>query len=58
MTGHSWATLALFLGLLLALAWPLGLWMARIAEAKPTNAVERGLYRMAGVDPAPGSRLT
>ncbi|MEW5762837.1 MAG: potassium-transporting ATPase subunit KdpA [Bacillota bacterium] len=50
--------MALFLGLLLALAPPLGRYMARVYEGRPTlpdvvlRPLERLLYRLAGVDPA------
>jgi K+-transporting ATPase ATPase A chain len=50
MTGHSWATLGVYLLILLALAWPLGIWMARVATASSSNALERAIYRVAGVD--------
>ncbi len=48
--------LAVYLVVLLALAWPLGRWLAAIADGrlpgwlKPFVAVERALYRLAGVD--------
>jgi potassium-transporting ATPase potassium-binding subunit len=42
---------------LLAAAWPLGIYMARVYDGKPhflsrLSGLERGLYRLAGVDPA------
>jgi potassium-transporting ATPase potassium-binding subunit len=46
------------LALLLALAWPLGLYIARVYEGRASYAqrllgpVERLIYRLAGVDPA------
>jgi K+-transporting ATPase ATPase A chain len=52
--------LALFLVLLLALAWPLGFLLARVAEGGRVRGfgwlhrIEAGLYRIAGVDPAQG----
>ncbi|QDT71832.1 potassium-transporting ATPase subunit KdpA [Lacipirellula limnantheis] len=57
MTANSWIQLALFLGALVALAKPLGSYMARILEGKPCGLdrvlgwCERGIYRLAGVDP-------
>ncbi len=48
--------LAVYLVVLLALAWPLGRWLAAIADGrlpgwlKPVVAFERTLYRLAGVD--------
>jgi potassium-transporting ATPase potassium-binding subunit len=56
MSGQAWFTLLLFLAVLAALAYPLGIYMARIADAAPIGGVigklERGIYRAAGVDPA------
>ena len=56
MSGQAWFTLLLFLAVLVALAYPLGIHMARIADAAPIGGVignlERGIYRTAGVDPA------
>jgi len=56
MSGQAWFTLLLFLAVLVALAYPLGIYMARIADAAPIGGVigklERGIYRAAGVDPA------
>ena len=57
MTANSWIQLALFLGALVALAKPLGSYMARVLEGKPCGLdralgwCERGVYRLAGVDP-------
>jgi K+-transporting ATPase ATPase A chain len=57
MTANSWIQLALFLGALAALAKPLGSYMARVLEGKPCGLdralgwCERGVYRLAGVDP-------
>jgi potassium-transporting ATPase potassium-binding subunit len=54
MTGQAWFTLILFLAVLIALAYPLGTYMARIANAAPIGGVvgrlERLIYRAAGVD--------
>ena len=52
--------LALFLVILLALSWPLGILLARVAEGGRVRGfgwlhrIEAGLYRAAGVDPAQG----
>lgn len=52
--------LAAFLGVLFALAWPLGRWLAAVADGRlprwlgPVARVERLAYRAAGVDPAAG----
>ena len=51
MTGASWGLLAAFLAVLLALAWPLGGFMARLFEAEPgRHRVSRGFYRLCGID--------
>ncbi len=54
MTGHAWFTLLLFLGVLGASSYPLGIYLARIADAAPIGGpfgkLERALYRVAGVD--------
>jgi K+-transporting ATPase ATPase A chain len=56
MSPQAWLTLALFVGVLIALAYPLAAYVARIASALPLagpiGRVERGLYRAAGVDPS------
>jgi K+-transporting ATPase ATPase A chain len=49
--------LVFYLVVLLAAAWPLGIFMARVYQGKPhflswLSGLERGLYRLAGVDPA------
>jgi len=51
MSPSAWGLLALFLGVLLAAAWPLGVWLARIASGQLPNwmhRVEAPLYRWAG----------
>jgi potassium-transporting ATPase potassium-binding subunit len=56
MTSQAWFTLALYLGVLIALAYPLAIYMARIADAKPIGGVcgrfERLIYRVSGIDAA------
>jgi potassium-transporting ATPase potassium-binding subunit len=60
MNTQAWILLASFLGALLLLAWPLGKWLAAVADGRfprwmaPFEAVERGLYRLAGVEPSAG----
>jgi len=60
MSTAAWMQLAAYLGALLVLAWPLGRWLVAVAEGRlprwlaPLEAAERGLYRLAGVDPAAG----
>jgi K+-transporting ATPase ATPase A chain len=54
-TLQAWLQLAVFLAVLLLLAWPLGIWLAAVADGrlprwlKPIVAVERAMYRLAGV---------
>jgi K+-transporting ATPase ATPase A chain len=56
MTGQAWFALPLFLAVLAALAAPLGIYMARIANAAPIGGLigqfERAIYRAAKVDAA------
>jgi potassium-transporting ATPase potassium-binding subunit len=56
MSGQAWFTLALYLGVLVALAYPLAIFMARIANPAPIGGMagklERIIYRAAGVDAA------
>ena len=60
MNAQAWLLLAAFLASLLLLSWPLGRWLAAVAEGRlprglaPITAVERGLYRLAGVQPDAG----
>jgi K+-transporting ATPase ATPase A chain len=57
MSTQSIALLAVFLAVLLALAWPLGIWLARIAAPEPLpglGRIENAFYRAAGVDPSRG----
>lgn len=57
MTFSGWGMILLFTALIIALAKPLGLWMYRLytGEKMPLGSVlgpvERGFYRVAGVDP-------
>ena len=51
MTAQAWGLLALFLLMLLALAWPLGIWLSRISTGRLPQwmlAIEKPLYRLAG----------
>jgi K+-transporting ATPase ATPase A chain len=55
MTAQAWFTIGLFVAVLIAAAYPLAIYVARIAEASAirgaVGTVERFLYRLAGVDP-------
>ena len=51
MSTTSWGLLALYLGLLLVAAWPLGIWLARLSSGNVPvwmQRVEAPLYRLAG----------
>ncbi len=60
MNTQAWVLLAIYLGVLLLLAWPLGKWLVAVADGNlphwmaPFRAAERGLYRLAGVDESAG----
>ena len=60
MNTQAWILLAIYLGVLLASAWALGKWLAAVADGRlpnwmaPFQAMERGLYRLAGVDESAG----
>ena len=60
ITGQSWMLLAVFLVVLFLAAWPLGLWLTRVADGRfpaPLSRgaqMERGLFRLAGVDATQG----
>jgi K+-transporting ATPase ATPase A chain len=54
MASSAWGLLALYLVTLLACAWPLGGWLARLCGGRLPrwmHAVEKPLYRLAGTDP-------
>ncbi|RYX96160.1 MAG: potassium-transporting ATPase subunit KdpA [Comamonadaceae bacterium] len=51
MTGSAWGLLAVFLLVLLLAAWPLGIWISRIASGRLPAwmlRIETPLYRLAG----------
>ncbi|MFK4874518.1 potassium-transporting ATPase subunit KdpA [Novosphingobium sp. ZW T3_23] len=58
MTFQGWLLIAAFVGILLALAKPLGLWLFALYEGRKTplhtvfGPIERGFYRLSGIDPA------
>ena len=57
MTGQGLLQLAVYLIVLLALAWPLGVYMARVFDGpapwlvRVLGPLERGIYRVCGVRP-------
>jgi potassium-transporting ATPase potassium-binding subunit len=55
MTAQAWLTIGLFVIVLIAIAYPLAIYIARIADGAAirgaAGSVERLLYRVAGVDP-------
>jgi len=56
MTGQAWFMLIFYLAALAALAYPLAIYMARIADATPIGGIagklERAIYRASSVDAA------
>ena len=62
MQTQFWLMLLLFALVLVALAWPLSAWLVRVASphfgtsSRFVQAVERPLWRIAGIDPASGQR--
>jgi K+-transporting ATPase ATPase A chain len=56
MSSAAWTQLVVFLAVLAFLAWPLGRWLAAVADGRlprwlaPARRIESGLYRFAGVD--------
>jgi K+-transporting ATPase ATPase A chain len=58
MTLQGWFLILLFVGILLALTKPVGLWLHALYEGRRTplhlvlGPVERGFYKLAGIDPA------
>ena len=58
MTLQGWILILAFTGILLALTRPMGAWLFALYEARRTplhvvlGPVERGFYRLAGIDPA------
>lgn len=57
MTIQGWTLIFAFVGILLALTKPVGLWLFTLYEGRRTplhavlGPVERGFYRLAGIDP-------
>jgi potassium-transporting ATPase potassium-binding subunit len=51
MTSESLLLLALMLAVTLVCVKPLGLYIASVMEGKPRAGIERGIYRLCGVDP-------
>ncbi|MBB4153625.1 K+-transporting ATPase ATPase A chain [Sphingomonas jinjuensis] len=57
MTLQGWFLILLFVGILLALTKPMGLWLYALYEGRRTplhavlGPVERGFYRLSGIDP-------
>ncbi len=62
MQTQFWLDLSVYAVVLLALAWPLSAWLARVASplfgqrSRFVQSVERPLWRLAGIDPARGQR--
>jgi K+-transporting ATPase ATPase A chain len=60
MIWQGWAEIALTIGLTVAVGWPVGIYLARVWQGQWTwltpiiRPVERGVYALAGIDPAKG----
>ena len=60
MNTNAWMLLVTYLVVLMLLAWPLGRRLVAVADGRfprwmaPFEAAERGLYRLAGIDPSAG----
>ena len=58
MTFQGWFLILLFVGILMALTKPVGMWLHALYEGRRTplhvvlGPVERGFYKLAGIDPA------
>nr|WP_315192402.1 potassium-transporting ATPase subunit KdpA [uncultured Albidiferax sp.] len=55
MSSNAWILLTVYLTVLLAAAWPLGLWLARLAQGELPgwmHKVEAPVYRLAGTSPS------
>jgi potassium-transporting ATPase potassium-binding subunit len=58
MTMQGWALILVFTGIMIALAKPVGMWLFALYEGRRTPLhivlapVERGFYRLAGIDPS------
>ena len=51
MTANGLLQIGLYFAVLLALAKPLGIWMARVYENRSFGRIERVIYRLAGIPP-------
>ena len=60
MTVQGWALIALFVAATAAMAWPMGAWLHALYDGRVGRVavVERGLFRVAGVDPGRDQRWT
>ncbi len=56
MNSHAWTQLVVFLLVLAVIAWPMGQWLAAVADGRlpgwlaPIRRIENGLYKLADVD--------
>ena len=53
MTFNGWLLIAVYAALLIAMAKPMGAWLYALYDGRalPGRAVERGFYRLAGIEP-------
>ncbi len=64
MNWQGWAEIALTIGLSIALAWPIGIYLSRVWNGERTwldpvlKPVERGFYAACGVDPGKSQNWT
>jgi len=60
MIWQGWAEIALTIGLTVAVGWPVGIYLARVWQGQSTwlapivRPIEKGVYALAGIDPAKG----
>jgi len=60
MIWQGWAEIALTIGLTVAVGWPVGIYLARVWQGQSTwltpiiRPLEKGVYALAGIDPAKG----
>jgi K+-transporting ATPase ATPase A chain len=60
MIWQGWAEIALTIGLTIAVGWPVGIYLARVWQGQSTwltpivRPIEKGVYALAGIDPAKG----
>src|SRR3954471_21274797 len=51
MTVQGWSQIAVYAAVLIGLAYPLGIWMARVYSRERSDVLERAFARLARTDP-------